>query len=264
MATVFQIYRDVLSGNLWEILFSLSIVFTLCISNRQTQIKGKYQVIIVALLIVICCGNDLSYKILTHFETAETYYRFFWMVPIIPIIAYMIVEMLDMTNKKWIKGISVIIVAGLIIMNSSTYITADTFKVKDTQCGVDYDVVELSELLEKHNAQEYSSIAMPVNMQMQFRSYDAKYNYAITRDGYLYYMNNGYYPDVEQYYFDGPLIRCVFMGIQGEEELLRQAIDAVQVDYMVVPKDFGMKEYLESIGCKNIDCTTNYEVFATR
>lgn len=264
MSTVFQVFRDMINGNIWEILFSLSVVFALCVSNRQTQVKGKYQLVIIALLIVICCGNDMSYKILTHFETAETYYRFFWMVPILPLIAYMFVEMIDMTNKKWIKCVCIVIIATLIVLNTSSYVTDETFKVNYVKGGVDSDVVELSELLERHNAPEYASIAMPVSMQIQFRSCDAKYNYAITRDGYLYYMNNGYYPDVEQYYYDGPLIRCVFMGNQEEGELLRQAIDAVQVDYLVVPKDYGMDNYMESVGCSYVDSTTSFEVFATR
>ena len=39
---------------------------------------------------------------------------------------------------------------------------------------------------------------------------------------------------------------------------------AIGNDHAAVELKQEMKEYLESIGCKNIDCTTNYEVFATR
>lgn len=264
MATVYQIFRDLLSGNLWEILFSISIVFILCIPNVKIRIKGKYQLLVIALLIIICCGNDLSYKILTHFETSDTYYRFFWMIPIMPVIAYMLVEIFDMADKVWIKAVSVVIVAGLVALNSSSYVTAETFNISRANDGVDADVVELSELLDKYDAPEEASIAMPVGLQMQFRSYDAKYNYAITRDGYLYYMTNGYYPDVEQFYYDGPLIRCVFMGNQDEGELLRQAIDAVSVDYLITPKDYAMTDYLESIGCRYVDSTSSFDVFISQ
>ena len=64
--------------------------------------------------------NRISMKILQYLGAGGTTYRYIWLIPIIPVIAYVMLEILMKQSVLWDKGCMLLLFLGLLYFTGSS------------------------------------------------------------------------------------------------------------------------------------------------
>lgn len=255
--SILEIFRTFFNHSFFEISFLISCCY--CILTGT--IKTKKQIIMLGILGIICVGNNISYEILLKVAEKATYYRFFWMLPVLFVIAYAVVRAIGGEKVRYAAVFCAIVLAIAFFLQGGSYFSKDLLRVPTNEYVIEDDILELSEMLHDYDDSEDILVAMPLSLEYQYRSYDASVTYAIGRKAYLYCLQTGFYTGNEKYQDEEVLIRIVYAGVQEEASVLRETIDKTQTDYLITKNEHNMDTYLTDAGCTIVGKSENYTLF---
>lgn len=260
LESVLEIFKTFLNHSFFEIGFLISC----CYCVLTGSVKTKKQIIVIGVLGFLCVGNDLSYKILLKVAETATYYRFFWMFPIVFVITYAFVHSLGKEQVRYAAVFCAVVLLGAFCLQGESYFSKELLRKPSNIYLVEDDIIVLDEILHDYDDSDDISVAMPLGLEYQFRSYDASVTYAIGRKAYLYCLQTGYYTGKKKYADEEVLIRAVHSGIQESAEGLRETIERRDVDYLITKNELQMDDYLAEAGCTAIGKTENYTIFSCK
>lgn len=167
------------SGGYYWILLMLAVVFCLCIRGRKHRFLGWYTILYCVLVL-----NPVSAVILSKLGLDGVYWRVFWMIPMGGLVAYALVKIIGIVNKKVLRGILVVVSVVIVICSGRLIYTSENFQLAENVYKIPDNVLEVSECLEPGNA-----VLAPVDIMVWLRTYNADLYMPIGRQSYYFEGN---------------------------------------------------------------------------
>lgn len=260
MSGVFAQYNG---DSLYLAAFAVSVGLLFYAQKGQAGSTGKKAVAAVALAFLFVF-NGIAYWIAGKVTDVTTYYRFFWMLPVLFVIAYQLTEAFTSKQGKKILagalafvfclgfGANFFIVRSNLERPKNIYgLAPDTLTVADaimSDWGSGHDTDE-----------ELPTAAFDMYLEYQVRTYEPRICWGISRKAYLYQAKHGY--DHQKYVRQQYIIAAVNEGLMEDAGKLKRCLDKSGIDYLVIRTSFDMDSYMAGISVLPVAYSENYTIY---
>ena len=146
--------------------------------------------------------NPISMELLRRLGSKGTEYRFIWLLPIIPVMAYVATEILSQQRQIRDRMCFAILFMCLLYFCGDSYLKPNKLKLPETVYGIPRDTIEVSDIIEQAKQEEYVVVAMEKSLQLTIRQWNASIICGISRKSYIAGnvsdIEFGYLPEDEQ------------------------------------------------------------------
>lgn len=133
------------------------------------------------ILIIILC--PVTAGIIIKYGIGESvYWRMFWLLPIIPVLAYLMTEGIGILKNKAVKIIVAVIFCGIIIYNGNCMYTSGLFQKSGNPFKLPDEAVVISNVMRENSGDGEIKAMVPVEMTPYIRQYDAGIKLAFGRE----------------------------------------------------------------------------------
>lgn len=254
---MFQIYFGT-TMFLWA--FFVSMIYGFCYSKDN----GTKRLTFIFILSILFVFNDFSMKLVGKVTGVETYYRFIWAIPILPLIAWAATKVVMEREKRWEKAVVIALLFALFWNGKNSFITEGSVRIPENIYNLPEDVLEVCDIIEADKEEENPIVAFDYESQTAARLYNPSLIWGISRRAYQNYNDAEGYENVGKYKSEKALIHAVNFGIQGEQELLARALKKKKIDYIVTLTAYGMDDYFLQLGYELVDSTGTRNVYVRR
>ena len=227
------------ANNVLLVVFLLAIIYML----RKADLKQRKYYITVAIVAVCVLFNGITFAVVKRFGEESTYYRFFWILPITLLSAYLVVELFfELTVKKSQRLVLLFVFAVMLFTNyNQTF--EDWTKIPSNVYQLDEDIIALGDCIDAHTCGERTILLANNEISSHMREYNA--NIIINPDG-MYYLDD---------IINGEEINYIARNVM-------MFMDSNMAEYIAVEKKkIGTNRLFESIGCEKIGESTNYNLY---
>lgn len=265
MAGVLQQYNG---DSLYLAAFVVCLGILLYTGRNQAACIGK-KAAVAALLAILCVFNELAYRIVGKITDAATYYRFFWMLPVLFLIAYQLTAGLTSQQKKKVL-VSLAAFVLCLGVGANCFINRTNLSRPKNIYGLAPDTITIADAIMADWGMEYGTetddthkpvAAFDMYLEYQIRTYEPHICWGISRKAYLYQAKNGYDYESGKYIRQQHIIAAVNEGIQEDSQLLRRCLDKTGVNYLVIRTEFDMDAYLSEISVLPVIQSENYTLY---
>ncbi|MDO4344854.1 MAG: hypothetical protein Q4C50_08645 [Eubacteriales bacterium] len=243
------------NGDTWFFpLLMAAAAYLLVKADRE----NRRNILLVTAAAVLCVFNDLAYKIAGHLVGEETYYRFLWMIPAVPILGYVAVDAVTAQKTVLRKGIAAVASAVIIMLAGVPYVSAESFTAPSQVNYLSPETEEVCNMISGDKEMESPVVASDFNLARSLRMYDPTIQNAILRDTYGYddVMPLKGAERVRQH-----RLLCIVMGWELGPKKMRRALERSNTDYVVIETAYDMDERMQEIGCVIVGRTSSYTVY---
>lgn len=200
-----------------------------------------------------------------YFHQDEVYYRFFWLLPINLIVAYLMVYVLFKV-RGICKQLIVCFLLGccILFMGSPVVYPSTLINIPDNLYKVPDDVLEISEYIHQSSDSENPLVAVAPDLLMTIRQYDPSITLTLERNRVLCWQGSPLFQSLTEngsYQAQRPIMDVIYAGDISNPTAFLKSIDITQTQYLVYSKDIDISSFLESLGYQYINETTNYYIF---
>lgn len=233
------------------------ILFGICLVVLFFLKKGarKKEIVVIAVLALLLIFNDIVWKTMDRYLESSTYYRFLWIVPVLLVMAYVVVEGIGKLPQKWAQIGVVVLLLGVLILSGKSYVGFDKLQIPSNGYKISQDTVTVCNLVSADKQKDRPVVAWNMWLEMESRVYDPSVLWAISKDDFEKRgLGDDKMADI--------LIDFVEAGQMDEAKVMQKALDEKKVDYIVVNTAFGTDEYLKGLNCREVGQTEIYTVYA--
>lgn len=237
------------------------ILFAFCLTYCAFTLKQekKKQMFCIMILSVVCLYNDGVRFLISKFTDLETYYRFLWMIPVIPMLAYCFVDIAFRENKGTKRWIAVILLLTVLFFGGNSYFSDGCFQLPENRYNIPDDVLAVCDLIKADQKTEHPVVVGDVQVQLPIRTYDASFMWGISREAYCAILEKK--NDGEEYKTEAVVLQAVMDGEVENVVKLREALEALNIDYLIVKGEYEMDSSLEDVACEKIGDGGKYSVY---
>jgi len=272
MADVFRQYHG---DSLYLAAFAVSLVLLWRQDQRRQGKIGKKAAAAV-ILAVLFVFNELAYRIVGRLTDATTYYRFFWMLPVVFLMAYQFTELFTSGRKRYQLLAAAAFLLCLGIGANLFFLNRANLNRPKNIYGLDPDALTIADEImadwgsgqagdgqnRSSGEQELPVAAFDMYLEYQVRTYEPRILWGISRKAYLYQAQHGY--DSKKYVRQQHMIAAVNEGLKKDKQALRRSLDKSGVNYLVIRTAFDMDSYLSEIAVVPIAQSENYTLYKVR
>lgn len=231
--------RLYVTNNILVVVFLITVLYILKKSNQKQR---KY-LIAIAITAVLLLFNGLTFAIVKCLGEETTYYRFFWICPVVLTSAYLVVELLfEVAVKRWQKACLLLVFSAMLLGNYGQSFNGWS-NIPSNVYQIDDDIVQLGDLLAKLTDDERTILLAENDIASHIREYNA--NIISNPDGF-YYLDDIINEGNINY-----IARNVMMYM-----------DFNMAEYIAVEKEkIGTSRLFLSIGCEEAGETEHYKLY---
>ena len=227
----------------YPLLFAVGLLCTLIWGRRRSsRIFIGY-----TFFLLLTVYNPLVVKYLISKAKFENeYYRFIWILPVIPAVAYYGVRLVTVIRWKWLRPImAVLVVAALIVLGNPLEGVVTNFAKAENIYKVPDDLRAICDVIHQNQENEAPRV--------------------ISRNASLYRAGStavGKYNENGSFYKkQKALLDVVEYHIHEEKEGFINALKKTKTDFVIVKTDGGDHEFLTECGCELLAQTGSYYVY---
>lgn len=244
------------------LLFLVAIIGLLLI--RQRNGSAVFISTFFCLLLTIYNPILVRYIVdLLHLETI--YYRLFWLLPVTAVLAYMAVTLSVSVKYKPVQILIAAVCAAVILIGGQPLDSAWKLSLPDNIYKVSDDLIDACAIIHQDSEEEQPTVVFDTNMNMVARQYDPSLLLALNRNVVLYRAGSQTVSgiDTESAYYQGQKA-LMDVAFYGEEIPMRRFLAGLrwrEVDYLVVPLNNPLHDYIQEAGCIPVGETAQYVVY---
>lgn len=261
MADVLRQYNG---DSLYLAAFAASLVLIWFVDTKRGQGKTGKKALTAVLFAIIFIFNEFAYRIVGKLTDATTYYRFFWMLPVVFVTAYVMTQAFTGRNRGQAVIAAAVLAVCLITGANFFFLNRANFNRPKNIYGLDPEVLTIADeiMADWDSSSDKPVAAFNMYLEYQVRTYEPRILWGISRNAYLYQAKNGY--DYKKYVRQQHIIAAVNEGIQNDSRALRRSILKSGVDYLVIQTEFDMDSYLAQISVLPVAQSENYTIYRVR
>lgn len=227
------------TNNILVVVFLITVLYILKKSNQKQR---KYLVTI-AIMAVLLLFNGVTFAVVKWLGEDTTYYRFFWICPVVLASAYLVVELLfEVAAKGWQKICLLLVFSAMLLGNYGQSFNGWS-NIPSNVYQIDDDIVQLGDLLAELTDDERTVLLAEDDIASHIREYNA--NIISNPDGF-YYLDDIINEGNINY-----IARNVMMYM-----------DFNMAEYIAVEKEkIGTNRLFLSIGCEEAGETDHYKLY---
>lgn len=222
-----------------------------------------------SLILLLTIYNPfLMNPLIEKLDFEAEFYRFFWLLPINFLLAYVLVDILG-KRKGFIKKAALLAAAAILVLAvnrdaldslTSIHFPENVYKVED-------DLLMISEIIHKNSKEEQPKVALPLEYNLQARQYDPSLKLSIERNRMLYYLGNttsgAFSENNKSYRYQSIIMDVIYSGQNIDPKDLKKALKATRTDYLVAYKANDVHGTIFAAGCLAIGETPNAVIYLT-
>lgn len=253
-------------GSWWyPFLFAVGILCTLIWGRKKSS---RIFIGYTAFLFLTVYNPVVVKYVIAKLDFENEYYRFIWILPVIPAIAYYGVTFVSAFKKKWLKAAAVIAVLGVFaVLGNPLDGVVKNFAAAENIYKVPNELIQICDILHENMKKPTSRprVVFDNSLNNIVRQYDAQFKLAISRNASLYRAGStvagDYSENSKTYKRQKSILDVIDYQIYEHPKLFRNALRKLNVKFVVVQKNEGLQAFLLKNGCEQIAETTSYNIF---
>ncbi|MCI6005052.1 MAG: hypothetical protein SOY73_13800 [Blautia sp.] len=247
---------------MFPVLFVIGILWSLFCHKKQTaRIFLCY-----AVFLGLTVYNPLFVKyIIPKMNFEDEYYRFFWILPVIPGVAYYAVRIISSGKKKYQRMIAAVIAVAVIMLTGSPMQgIVRNYAMAENLYKVPNDLRAVCSIIHEDSESENPRVVFDIGLNFVARQYDASILLVLNRDAVLYRAGSQVIkmnPEKISYQRQKAIMDVVYYSEDVDMDVFREALIARKTDYLVVPVTNLKHDYIKACGCEAIAQTEERVVY---
>lgn len=212
--------------------------------------------------------NPFIVKLLfSRINQDAVYYRFFWLLPINIVVAYLITSYINRVSsfvKKLIM--TFLIICTIIVLGSPEIYFSSLYQLPDNLYKVSDELLEISEYIHQDTDVENPRVAISSDLLMTIRQYDPSIILTIVRDRAICWQGAPSFQDMTAdylYQLEKPIMDVIYGGDTSNPDAFLNSMNSTATQYIVYSKSLEIQSFLQSFGYQYIIETDNYIIFKT-
>ena len=247
----------------YPVIFAVGLLCTLVRGRKRTsRIFIGYTI-----FLLLTVYNPLVVKYLIAKAKFENeYYRFIWILPVIPGVAYYSVKLVTFFRKKWQKVLAAGIVAGcIIVLGNPLDGVVKNFAMTENIYKVPDDLRAICDVIHQNQADDLPKVVFDSSLNSIVRQYDAGIGLVINRNASIYRAGStvaGTYDENSKFYKrQKALLDVIDYHIYDDKKGFVNALKKLKADFIVTSIDSGDHEFLTECGCELIAQTESHYIY---
>lgn len=248
---------------LFPVLFLAGILWSLfCHRKQEARVFLGY-----AVFLLLTVYNPFFVKyIVPKVNFENEYYRFFWILPVIPGVAYYAVRLVFAVKNKWGKVLAALALAGVMaVAGTPLQGVVQNFALAENIYKVPNDLRAACDIIHADCGEESPRVVFDNYLNSIARQYDASLQLVLHRNAVLYRAGSTVAGTMNE---DGSWYRRqrVIMDMVYYEQPVRlqkfqYVLKRTRTDYLVLPIILTNHDRIREAGCEPIAQTENYVVY---
>ena len=247
----------------YPLLFVVGLICTLIWGRkRNSRIFIGY-----TLFLLLTVYNPLVVKyMIPRFKFENEYYRFIWIIPVVPAVAYYGVRLVTMFKKKWLRVLLAIAVSvGFMILGNPLDGVVTNFAMTENIYKVPNDLRAVCDVIHQNQENDFPRVAFDNGLNSIVRQYDAGIATVISRNASIYRAGStvaGTYAEDSSFYKrQKALLDVIDYHIYEDKEGFRSALKKSKTDFIVTLTEQTDNEWLTDCGCELIAQTESHLIY---
>lgn len=254
---VFQMYN----GDTW--LFALFLAAAAYLLFQKGSAYRFYGVLALLAACLFLFNQAVFWLLEKILGSAETYYRFLWMIPVVPVLAYAAVDVIAARKKRYQKLLAAAAAAAAVVLAGAPYLDAESFSLPTQVRYLNTDAVEVCRLINEDRGtafpdQETVTVACPIELMMSLRLQEPAFRNAIRREIYLYDGKNPPKSKINKRQWW--LLRMV-NGKKIPVKTIQKVLKKADVQYVVMTNQYNREQRMKRAGCTLIARMDRYNIY---
>lgn len=217
--------------------------------------------------LVLTAYNPFLVKLLVpKFNFENEYYRFFWILPVIPAVAYYCVRLVCAVKNKAGKaavalGLAVVIVVTGTPLNG----VVQNFALAENIYKVPNDLRAACDIIHANTKRRYPRVVFDANLNTTARQYDPSLKLVLNRDAVLYRAGSNVAGTISEDNFAYQRMKTImdvtYYGLKVPRKEFRRALKETRTNFLVLPVTLTNHKFIRKAGCKPIAQTENYVIY---
>lgn len=218
-------------------VFAIAIIWILRKWNKDRRTAA----LLVAVASVLVLYNGVTYAVAERFGETNTYYRFFWICPVVIITSMFVVELLFKMDKKQKLLFSGIMIVGVCYFSSKAMV--EWIEIPENIYQIDSDVIQVADIIMDLEDGEFTTIVDNGTIKETIRQYTARIGFTDLEQEIVEYMLSGKNTN--------------YIGRYFIEQLAYN-----NSDYVILKKDKPVVcRLVESVGLSQVAESDNYYIY---
>ena len=247
----------------YPLLFVVGVICTLIWGRkRNSRIFIGY-----TLFLLLTVYNPLVVKyMIPRFKFENEYYRFIWIIPVVPAVAYYGVRLVTMFKKKWLRVLLAIAVSvGFMILGNPLDGVVTNFAMTENIYKVPNDLRAVCDVIHQNQENDFPRVVFDNGLNSIVRQYDAGIATVISRNASIYRAGStvaGTYDEDSSFYKrQKALLDVIDYHIYEDKEGFRSALKKSKTDFIVTLTEQTDNEWLTDCGCELIAQTESHLIY---
>lgn len=248
---------------LYWILFGTGILWSLlCHRKQESRIFLSYAVF----LLLTAYNPFLVSYLVPKIDFENEYYRLFWILPVIPGVAYYAVRLIFAVKKLWGKVLLTLIFSAILAVTGTPLQgVVQNFALTENIYKVPNDLRAVCDVIHQDSTEAEPRVIFDGSLNSLVRQYDPSLQLVLHRNAVLYRAGSTVIDGIDEnsdwYFRQKTIMDVLYYDQQVELSDFVYAITGTHTDYLVVPLSWYNHEYLHEAGCEPIAQTENYIVY---
>ncbi|MBU5482327.1 hypothetical protein [Blautia sp. MSJ-19] len=251
-------------GSCWyPLLFLIGVLCTLIWGRKKNAMVFIGYTAFLALTVY----NPIVVKyILSRVKFETEYYRFFWILPVIPAVAYYAVRLVSAPGKKWLKFfMALLVTAALVVLGNPLQGVITDFARAENIYKIPNDLRAVCDVIHQNQEGTLPHVVFESSLNNVVRQYDAGIRPVINRNVSIYRAGStvaGKFKEDSNYYkIQKALLDVIDYHMYEEPDKFRRALRSTTTEFVVTSTDAGNYEFLVNAGCVLIAQTESHYVY---
>lgn len=247
MSDVMDIYIKYSGNSIFMTLFLCGLVYLFFFENR----KGRRVILLYGsvCLLTLFFLPIFSYLMIQLVFDGEVYYRFLWLLPVNVVIAYSAIRIVIGLENKVMAVLTYLFLIMAFISGGDYVYNNKAFMKAENMYHIPQDVIDVCEIIEPDEGEDWVNVAMPAQMLSYVRQYSTQIHMPYGRAVLIDRWNLGH-----------PMYETMEAEIIDSKTLALQA-DEYACDYIVLSKDKALNESLKQYGFTIVTQVSGYCIY---
>lgn len=249
---------------LFPLLFLAGLVWTIVRHKDQAPRIFLYE----TLFLVLTVYNPFLVKIVIPRIDFETeYYRFIWLLPVIPGVAYYAVRLVFALKSKAARAAAVLVLA-VVIMAAGIPIqgVVKGFSMTQNLYKVPDDLRAVCDVIHTDSSKENPRVVFDNGLNSLARQYDPSLELVLERNIVLYLQGStvvgSFNEDSRRFKRQKAIVDVIYEQKDNVDlSFFKKVLTRTKTDYLVIPVNNTKHDFVKEAGCEAIAQTQNYVVY---
>lgn len=241
------------SGTGFLVMYVLAVVIVIAKGDKREQKIFLPS----ALMLLVTVYNPIVPIIIDRiFDVSSEYYRLFWITPVIVLVPYAVVRLIETAHTGRDKLITSIIVAVMFIAGGN-FVYGKGLDIAENIYKIDDELIEISAMIHEDSDTEYTRAFFEYEYNMEIRQYDPKMLLCVDREDYIYAVNYSYTEEMLQDE-SKPVNNILALLVRNQKvdmDDFINALESTKTEYVVLTKGHPQIRAVKAAGLRQIGQT---------